>query len=933
MAGKIEASKAIRSFDGDGDVAAWLAKIELVASLTDVSNVAKLVPLYLEGGALALYLELSAEERDDFKLLSKELLKAYSDSEIVSFSKLRTLKWNGEPVELYANSIRKLARGAGLKGDGLETVVKLSFITGFPDSISVELQQVQGIEKMTVSDVLGRARVLASNTKVGGMAAPAMSRQISQEGNDRPASRELLKCYECGGPHVARLCPDRKKEIRCYKCRGKHMVRDCPDLRPKEGENKGLNGCVNGGPIVTSGHTALKVPVISVVVGGRQARALVDTGCTTTMVHEKLTTAVSGEAMVTAFDGREVKCRGTARVQIEVAGERLEREVTVVTEIVEGVDIVLGMDVIDALGGVKVWRNKVQFGNICAVAYSGKKPDIVDRDFEAWFDGKVWEVCYCWNEKGEPRVTNTVGEYAKTLTADQQREYKAEVERWIQEGILVPWEGEVTGVIPLMAVEQPTKHKMRPVLDFRELNENVSCHTGDEMTDICGDRLREWRQLEGEGEMVDLKAAYLQIRVSEELWKHQLVRYGGRVYALTRLGFGLNSAPRIMTSILKFVLAKRKDVAAATSSFIDDIMVDVSRVPSRVVVSHLAENGLEAKEPARLEGGAVLGLKLNKDREGKLVFTRANTVPDVGESMTRRELFSVCGKLVGHYPKAGWLRVACSYMKRHASGQAWGDYVGDMVRDCMREVVEEVRGADPVKGTWKAPKVDTGVIWCDASDLAMGAVLEVGGVEVEDASWMRKKGDYTHINVAELEAVLKGVNLCAKWNLKNVEIVTDSATVYGWLCLTLTEDRKVRTKGAAEVLVKRRLGILKSLIQELGLQVTVRLVKSEVNKADALTRIRKKWMIVESNIGCVGLDHKSIQLKDMHEKHHMGVERSWFLAKKVDETVGKDEVKKVVRECQQCQSIDPAPTTHVQGNLGMGKTWSKLAIDVTHFKG
>ena len=30
----------------------------------------------------------------------------------------------------------KLARGCGLKGDGLEQVVKLAFITGFPDHIT-----------------------------------------------------------------------------------------------------------------------------------------------------------------------------------------------------------------------------------------------------------------------------------------------------------------------------------------------------------------------------------------------------------------------------------------------------------------------------------------------------------------------------------------------------------------------------------------------------------------------------------------------------------------------------------------------------------------------------------------------------------------------------------------------------------------------------
>ena len=44
-------------------------------------------------------------------------------------------------------------------------------------------------------------------------------------------------------------------------------------------------------------------------------------------------------------------------------------------------------------------------------------------------------------------------------------------------------------------------------------------------------------------------------------------------------------------------------------------------------------------------------------------------------------------------------------------------------------------------------------VWCDASDLAMRVVLEIGGTEVEDASWMRKK-KYNHNNVAELEAVL-----------------------------------------------------------------------------------------------------------------------------------------------------------------------------------
>lgn len=35
----------------------------------------------------------------------------------------------------------------------------------------------------------------------------------------------------------------------------------------------------------------------------------------------------------------------------------------------------------------------------------------------------------------------------------------------------------------------------------------------------------------------------------------------------------------------------------------------------------------------------------------------------------------------------------------------------------------------------------------------------------EDATWLRKN-DYNHINVAELDAVLKGINLAIKWGQK-----------------------------------------------------------------------------------------------------------------------------------------------------------------------
>ena len=62
---------------------------------------------------------------------------------------------------------------------------------------------------------------------------------------------------------------------------------------------------------------------------------------------------------------------------------------------------------------------------------------------------------------------------------------------------------------------------------------------------------------------------------------------------------------------------------------------------------------------------------------------------------------------------------------------------------------------------WHAPKSMRGVVslWCDASSIVAGVILEIDGTEVEDAAWLRKKGDFGNINVAKLDAVLKGVNL------------------------------------------------------------------------------------------------------------------------------------------------------------------------------
>ena len=278
---------------------------------------------------------------------------------------------------------------------------------------------------------------------------------------------------------------------------------------------------------------------------------------------------------------------------------------------------------------------------------------------------------------------------------------------------------------------------------------------------------------------IDLKSAYLQIHVDSSLWKYQQVKYKGQTYVLTRLGFGLNCAPRIMSEILSKVLAQSEQVKQGTDHFMDDIIVQENIVTAAEVAAHLQRYGLETKPPEPLDGGRVLGLQLKRDDRGDLQFSRGNEVPtaDLQSGLTRRELFSICGRLVGHYPVCSWLRVACSYIKRRSEGVRWEEDVGMDVRLMLDELLKRVRESDPVKGPWLVRNQEKkGQVWCDASSLAIGVALEINGVIVEDAAWMRKISDYNHISIAELDAAVRGVNLSLKWGLQSVEVITDSVT-------------------------------------------------------------------------------------------------------------------------------------------------------------
>ena len=74
------------------------------------------------------------------------------------------------------------------------------------------------------------------------------------------------------------------------------------------------------------------------------------------------------------------------------------------------------------------------------------------------------------------------------------------------------------------------------------------------------------------------------------------------------------------------------------------------------------------------------------------------------------KLFSACGKLVGHYPIAGWLRTTCNYMKRRVEVIGWEDRVDGQIIAVMWEVIEEVQQHNPVQEKSHVPKSEKGIV-------------------------------------------------------------------------------------------------------------------------------------------------------------------------------------------------------------------------------
>ena len=186
-------------------------------------------------------------------------------------------------------------------------------------------------------------------------------------------------------------------------------------------------------------------------------------------------------------------------------------------------------------------------------------------------------------------------------------------------------------------------------------------------------------------------------------------------YCLTRLGVGLNVAPGVTKAVLTAVLTQDETVDRATSSYLDDIFINEDVASVQCVENHLSRYGLESKPAERVADGArVLGLEVWGER-GELRWKRNNVFGEIPDVLTRRTVFSFCGRLVGHLPVCDWLRVAVAYIKRrsNSSTSTWDEEMcDDSVRAMLEDCVRRAKQDDPTKGHWNVVGEEA-TVWVD----------------------------------------------------------------------------------------------------------------------------------------------------------------------------------------------------------------------------
>jgi hypothetical protein len=232
VSGAIRLQDVIQRFSGEKpgeEITVWIRQVRLVARLQNLGDLCAVVPLFLDGPALAVYEQMSSADQEDIDKIFGCLKKAFSIDIFEAFQQFKSrTRQPGEAVEVFLSELRRLGSLAGVVSDDL---LRVAFVSGLPTGVMSQLRALPNVETMALDKLVEISRALMSEIvreeksvrtdacEFGAVASRQRwtARSIDVSAAQDRGSRRELRCYDCGGPHLRKWC----KQRRCFRC-GEH---------------------------------------------------------------------------------------------------------------------------------------------------------------------------------------------------------------------------------------------------------------------------------------------------------------------------------------------------------------------------------------------------------------------------------------------------------------------------------------------------------------------------------------------------------------------------------------------------------------------------------------------------------------------------------------------------------------------------------------
>ena len=240
-----------------GDVDEWFSRFEICCKANDWSGATKAakLPTLLEGEALAVWLELSEEDKDDYSKAKKAIKSKLLPTAFSALDKFnRRSMLPGETLPLFLHDLKRLLDQAmpDLPQDAREQLLLHQFLSGLPTAISKQLRSTGETQRLDTT--VERARLLMAiecdqeSKSVATISESDAAKECSEVMQLKTQLSELTeqvatlaavqsskhhsqppRCFACQGiGHFQRNCPNQRNSQRCWLCgRRGHLQKDC----------------------------------------------------------------------------------------------------------------------------------------------------------------------------------------------------------------------------------------------------------------------------------------------------------------------------------------------------------------------------------------------------------------------------------------------------------------------------------------------------------------------------------------------------------------------------------------------------------------------------------------------------------------------------------------------------------------------------------